>query len=1001
MISGSGLSAANDIMLDAGRDVNMLAALNNQQDREQNTRERVGVEVKSSSNSVDAFAGREQLTVTGRTDSSSILATGLQAGNDITVKAGGDITQSGSDVAALNDIGYTAEGNIRLDVTTVTQQQQSDEVLRRDGLSSSFVYDYASTREAVRNAGEGDNAISRDSSTLQAVDSVNNFVSGPSANLFAGNTTSRSSQTTTTEQVRGSSVQAGGSVNLNAGKDIDIAASAVIADIDVNLDAENIDIHAEQTVSSQSARSRFDQDGATMTGQRGSASVGVMTSFNRQQSTVSGATTQSSLISAGRNAQFTARTDIRVTGSDINVENDTTFKAGNDVLIQAAAVESSLNQKGNSGGAGTGIAVTGSGSGGAAVGVYVSGNAGRNRLERTGVEYRNSQVTSGNRLTIISGGDTTLKGANAEADQVALDIGGDLTIASVQDTGNVSGEQQDISARVVGGAGASVSASVGKGSTSGSKAWVNQQTALIARDRLEGSVAGHTQLDGAVLASQTGNMEMETGSFGYSDISDIEQERSSYLNVGISSSDSQTAGAIQQQNNRDTGLPVASGQSSGGAGITVSGNRSTIDRAQINRATLGGGSLIVRGDQPGDASSLAGINRDLDQAQQITRDESSDTQIYASDSAINAVQNPVQTAASWLQGLDNYAIGSLEMYQFMGKAGDLAAQEADTPFESIMASLASGMVDATNLMGTVTLGLAPTVANHGGAASQVAALAVGDQQFRRIKVQLENDPKTSEVQLAQIEQDTEVALLNQGETVSTNGMLNTFEEAVRNASMQSNSEEFVLAYNPTHGIAGDIIESAWDYFIGDWLPSGNARDLNQFYKKNIDKNISFNIVAHSQGGLLNLRAIDGLDFSNNGKITTGTVMFSGAPVNSQVFYKTMTQAGFSLEDAISGERRVVFQTNRTNRTGLAGTVVVDSISELLGGNYNYGDNSGFWSSVFSLGSLFSETESPHSNYLCRGATCGGRNIPVLDAYRSSEDYIESTVIEYQAQDEEE
>jgi filamentous hemagglutinin len=48
--------------------------------------------------------------------------------------------------------------------------------------------------------------------------------------------------------------------------------------------------------------------------------------------------------------------------------------------------------------------------------------------------WTNTNVTAGNVLAIQSGGDTTLKGAAAKADQIIASVGGNLLLESLQDS---------------------------------------------------------------------------------------------------------------------------------------------------------------------------------------------------------------------------------------------------------------------------------------------------------------------------------------------------------------------------------------------------------------------------------------------------------------------------------------------------------------------------------------------------------------------------------------
>ncbi|MGD3046996.1 hemagglutinin repeat-containing protein, partial [Xanthomonas oryzae] len=54
------------------------------------------------------------------------------------------------------------------------------------------------------------------------------------------------------------------------------------------------------------------------------------------------------------------------------------------------------------------------------------------------ITQRNSHLSAGNTATLISGNDTTLKGAVLSANTVLADIGGDLNIESLQDSAAAS-----------------------------------------------------------------------------------------------------------------------------------------------------------------------------------------------------------------------------------------------------------------------------------------------------------------------------------------------------------------------------------------------------------------------------------------------------------------------------------------------------------------------------------------------------------------------------------
>jgi filamentous hemagglutinin len=116
----------------------------------------------------------------------------------------------------------------------------------------------------------------------------------------------------------------------------------------------------------------------------------------------------------------------------------------------------------------------------------------------------NTHINASNSATILSGGDTNIVGASVNANQVVANIGGNLNIASVQDT-TVSAAHQSsagggFSVSTMGGASASFNAQ--KGHADGNYAGVNEQARIQAGSGgFDITVKGNTDLKGAVIGS--------------------------------------------------------------------------------------------------------------------------------------------------------------------------------------------------------------------------------------------------------------------------------------------------------------------------------------------------------------------------------------------------------------------------------------------------------------------------------------------------------------------
>ncbi|WP_147432315.1 hemagglutinin repeat-containing protein [Pararobbsia silviterrae] len=115
----------------------------------------------------------------------------------------------------------------------------------------------------------------------------------------------------------------------------------------------------------------------------------------------------------------------------------------------------------------------------------------------------NTHVSGANSVSIHSGGDTNLIGANVKGASISADVGGDLNVASVQDTTTSAVRQQSMSAGAsISQGGGSASASVSGGNARGSYAGVNEQSGIQAGSGgFEINVKGNTTLTGAYLAS--------------------------------------------------------------------------------------------------------------------------------------------------------------------------------------------------------------------------------------------------------------------------------------------------------------------------------------------------------------------------------------------------------------------------------------------------------------------------------------------------------------------
>ena len=352
-----------------------------------------------------------------------------------------------------------------------------------------------------------------------------------------------------------------------------------------------------------------------------SASVSAGASSSRTDYRGATSTAQPSGVYAGRDVQAEAGRDIIIEGGRVVAERDVSLDAGRDLTISAALNTGSSSTTSSSAGADVGlkgsIGASGVG-GGVSMSAYASGSTSSGRSD-TRVD---AVITAGDTLSSLSGRDTTVAGAHLEGDSVWMDVGRDLTVASLQDHIEESGSSWSVDGEVTLGAGWSGSASVGGSTGHASSDWVNTPTTIRGRENVDIYTEGNTHIKGAVIATDTGDLVLNTGSLSFEEVRD----RASRNEVGISVSmhagmDQATAGS--SLNSRPDSVEII---------------YSAHDKEGILRPTVSDGAILVRDNPDADTDgSLVGVNRDLEKVREIVQDEEVYADFYISPSSLAEV----------------------------------------------------------------------------------------------------------------------------------------------------------------------------------------------------------------------------------------------------------------------------------------------------------------------------------------------------------------------------
>ncbi|WP_095161628.1 hemagglutinin repeat-containing protein [Pseudomonas sp. Irchel 3F5] len=734
-VEGSGISAGRNVSLNAGRDVNVVAAQSEQSETNWSKEKRAGFGVSSDDNGVSMFVGAERLKTKDRLEQQLASASQIKAGNDLDINAKRDINQSGSDLLADNDINFNAGRDINVDAARETRTLEQMREHSTHGATATLNHNFGKTKDAINGAGKGENGVSKGSSTLRAVDSIGEFLSGPTGDGKMGDSIQRSHQEQVEESNRASTLNAGNDLNFKAGNDVTVKGGQLQAGRDIVVQGRDINLDVAKGSVSQESSQRVIWAGLHG-GTSGGFKAGVGGSYGEALEDGTQGTSTPTQLQAGRDVKLDAGNDLNMTATQVQAGRDIDLAAANDLNIRSAQNDSSSDSNRHNGGGEVGLTVGSEG-----VGIYVSVSMGKGNLDRDALRQQDAYLYAGDRLNFTSGKDTTIAGANLRGDEVTGRVGGDLNVSSVANSGEVKGKEFDISVTATFGPGAGVSGSVGYGQTTGKTDWVEDQTRITGKNKVDIRTENHTQLDGALIAADNGNLKLDTDTLGFSDIAGKDKEHGYYLNAGGSYS----AG---KGNTTQDSTQVGKGGRGEDAKTSwsVNGWEYDKDREQIVRATVGDGQIVVRKDAESGDDSTAGLNRDVDKAYEITRDEESRTDLYVTGSSVDAVLKTDETLKQWSNSLLDYDETALANYEEASKGVNAVINRMERVLGREMAAGAAqigGRDLAENTLEALIIS---------GLSRSAAMEMMGDAKFQeRVLKQLSDFWKLSETELREVQ----------------------------------------------------------------------------------------------------------------------------------------------------------------------------------------------------------------------------------------------------------
>ncbi|ENK7142215.1 hemagglutinin repeat-containing protein, partial [Escherichia coli] len=283
-------------------------------------------------------------------------------------------------------------------------------------------------------------------------------------------------------------------------------------------------------------------------------------------------------------------------GSQLKAGGNTNLDAANDVLLSGAANTQKTTGRNSSSGGGVGVSI-GAGKG-AGISVFASVNAAKGSEKGNGTEWTETTTDSGKTVTINSGRDTVLNGAQVNGNRIIADVGHDLLISSQQDTSKYDSKQTSVAA----GGSFTFGSMTGSGYIAASRDKmksrfdsVAEQTGMFAGDGgFDITVGKHTQLDGAVIASTAtpDKNHLDTGTLGFSDLHNEADYKVSHSGISLSGGGSF---GDKFQGNMPGGMISAGGHSGHAEGTT--------------QAAVAEGTITIR-DRGNQKQNLANLSRD-------------------------------------------------------------------------------------------------------------------------------------------------------------------------------------------------------------------------------------------------------------------------------------------------------------------------------------------------------------------------------------------------------
>ena len=608
----STLTANNDLALQAGHDVNITTATESDYAYKEETKTKKGLFSKKTTHTISE-------------ESATAEKASQLSGDRVSIIAGNDLTVKGSSVIGAGDVGLKAGNDLTIAAATDTQTSYRLSETKKSGMFSGggigVTFGSASSKQQLKQDGttQSQSASTGGNVTLVAGQDArvagSDVIAKQDISLVGGSVTIDPGNDTLTRRQSYEQKQSGLTLQLTSPiTDALLSLGSQAKEASQAGDDRLKALNAVKMLESGWAMSDAAKDSALALALANGKidDVGIKIELNvgssksKSSSEYSSNTVSGSSLSGGGSVAVVATGangtsgDLTLAGSSITGK-DVTLAAAHDLNLVAASNHTEQKSSNKSSGWSAGVhAAIGKQTG---FGVQANGymaSGGENGDSTTNV---NSRVNAKDNLTLSSGNDMLLSGAQALGDSISVNAGNNLTLTSLQDTDNYQSKQQSASGgfSFTWGTGGSAGLSLSKSKINSEYASVGDQSGLFAGDGgYDIFVGNHTQLNGAVIAStaDAANNRLSTGTLGWDSIDNHASYSASSASFGIS-------GGYKSEN--------APGQQFAGGALPPTFVNMSGSASGTTRSAVADGAITVR-DAQHQAQDVTGLSRDTENA---------------------------------------------------------------------------------------------------------------------------------------------------------------------------------------------------------------------------------------------------------------------------------------------------------------------------------------------------------------------------------------------------